>query len=382
MKKSLLCSYHYDPLDRLTGLMPHPQATRQRFYRQNRLATQIQGDVRHAILQHGDQLLAQQRSDSTSTASTLLATDTQHSVLHTVGSTEQRAMAYSPYGHHPTAGANEHLLAFNGECADPVTGHYLLGNGYRAFNPVLMRFNSPDSWSPFSASGINTYTYCRNSPINSHDPSGHITVFINGKLPKFITGKLQNWLSRTRNNILNNTIDFPHLKNNLARFNQDYFPATLKPGISRADAYSDRTKIYKYTARANVRRFQNEAFLADYHRTAQEMAEGAVQGTSTLLSQAAYVVKANRLPTQTLPTELIDYVDGLFPSPKRVMLSELKNPLYGTAGNPSAYRVESNMPDTYLDYIKELRASAHANHYKYTNKANAIIASNFMLRRT
>ena len=373
MKKVLLCRYDYDPLDRLAGLFPLPQAPRQRFYRQNRLATDIQGDVQHTIARHGDQLLALQRRDATSSASTLLATDPQHSVLYTVGATEQRTMAYSPYGHHPTAGANQQLLGFNGECADPVTGHYLLGNGYRAFNPVLMRFNSPDSWSPFSASGMNTYTYCRNRPINSNDPSGHITVFINGKLSEFITGKLQNWLSRTRKNLLNNTIDFPRFKNNLARFNQDYFPATIKPGISRADAYSARTKIYKYTARANERRFQNEYFLADYHRTAQ--------GTSTLLSQAAYVVKSNRLPTHTLPQELIDYVDDLLPPPQHAMFHTLKNPLYGTAGNPSAYRVERNMPETYLDYIKELRASNNANYYKYTNKANAIIASHFMLRR-
>ncbi|EGH35731.1 hypothetical protein PSYJA_44541, partial [Pseudomonas syringae pv. japonica str. M301072] len=38
-----------------------------------------------------------------------------------------------------------------------MTGHYLLGNGYRAFNPVLMRFNSPDSLSPFGEGGVNAY---------------------------------------------------------------------------------------------------------------------------------------------------------------------------------------------------------------------------------
>ena len=179
MKKVLLCRYDYDPLDRLTGLLPHPQAPRQRFYRQNRLATDIQGDVQHSIVRHGDQLLALQRHDATSSASTLLATDPQHSVLYTVSATEQQAMAYSPYGHHPTVGANQQLLGFNGECADPVTGHYLLGNGYRAFNPVLMRFNSPDSWSPFGKGGINCYRYCLNNPVNYRDPSGHAVAFWN-----------------------------------------------------------------------------------------------------------------------------------------------------------------------------------------------------------
>lgn len=63
---------------------------------------------------------------------------------------------------------------FNGECRDPLTGHYLLGNGYRAFNTVLMRFNSPDSFSPLGEGGLNAYAYCTGDPVNQVDPSGHL----------------------------------------------------------------------------------------------------------------------------------------------------------------------------------------------------------------
>ena len=55
-----------------------------------------------------------------------------------------------------------------------MTGHFLLGNGYRAFNPVLMRFNSPDSLSPFGKGGLNAYAYCVGDPVNYSDPAGHI----------------------------------------------------------------------------------------------------------------------------------------------------------------------------------------------------------------
>lgn len=53
-------------------------------------------------------------------------------------------------------------------------GGYLLGNGYRTYNPALMRFNSPDSLSPFEAGGLNPYSYCSGDPINNIDPSGHM----------------------------------------------------------------------------------------------------------------------------------------------------------------------------------------------------------------
>ncbi|MDQ1886680.1 RHS repeat-associated core domain-containing protein [Aeromonas salmonicida] len=64
-------------------------------------------------------------------------------------------------------------LAFNGERRDPVTGLYHLGQGYRAYNPRLMRFHAADSLSPFGEGGINSYAYCLGDPINAVDPTGH-----------------------------------------------------------------------------------------------------------------------------------------------------------------------------------------------------------------
>lgn len=65
---------------------------------------------------------------------------------------------------------------FNRERLDPVSGTTHLGNGYRAYNPVLMRLNCPDSWSPFGDGGINPYAYCTGDPVNQADPSGHFSL--------------------------------------------------------------------------------------------------------------------------------------------------------------------------------------------------------------
>ena len=42
-----------------------------------------------------------------------------------------------------------------------------------------MRFNSPDSMSPFGQGGVNPYAYCEDDPINHSDPSGHF-AFLTG----------------------------------------------------------------------------------------------------------------------------------------------------------------------------------------------------------
>lgn len=77
---------------------------------------------------------------------------------------------YSPYGY---ALKIQEAVGFNGAHLDALTGHYALGNGYRSYDPVLMRFLSADSVSPFAHGGLNAYAYCLGDPVNQQDPSGH-----------------------------------------------------------------------------------------------------------------------------------------------------------------------------------------------------------------
>ncbi|MEW5251564.1 RHS repeat-associated core domain-containing protein [Microbulbifer sp. 2201CG32-9] len=68
-------------------------------------------------------------------------------------------------------------MGFNGHRQDPVSGFYHLGNGYRVYNPGLMRFHAADSMSPFGRGGVNSYAYALGDPINLRDPSGHFALF-------------------------------------------------------------------------------------------------------------------------------------------------------------------------------------------------------------
>ncbi|PBQ08143.1 RHS repeat-associated core domain-containing protein, partial [Pseudomonas syringae] len=166
--QSVLCVYRYDPLDRLADCAPAGQGSTRLFYQKTHLAMQIQGQVQHTLMRTDEHLLACLSAENNQRDGALLVTDQQQSVTAAQG----LEFAYTPYGHrHPSGPAS--LPGFTGQRVDPVTGHYLLGNGYRAFNPVLMRFNSPDSLSPFGEGGVNAYGYCEGDPVNRVDPSGH-----------------------------------------------------------------------------------------------------------------------------------------------------------------------------------------------------------------
>ncbi|TWS00151.1 RHS repeat-associated core domain-containing protein [Pseudomonas saxonica] len=164
--------FFYDPLDRFVST----NATLL-FYNQTRLATEVEDERSNRLFEYDAQPLALQQNGTTCT---LLATDMQTSVLQSVRTDgPQQALAYTPYGHQKDLKTLTGVCGFNGERPDPLTGHYLLGQGYRAFNPVLMRFNSPDNLSPFAEGGINAYAYCGGDPLNRVDPTGHFFSKIN-----------------------------------------------------------------------------------------------------------------------------------------------------------------------------------------------------------
>lgn len=108
----------------------------------------------------------------------LLATDRSQSIIGEIVNGQTQTIGYSAYGEQSAPQKVETRLGFNGQVREADIGWYLLGNGYRAYNPRLMRFHSPDSWSPFRGGGLNAYMYCVD-PVNFSDPSGHMKFFTN-----------------------------------------------------------------------------------------------------------------------------------------------------------------------------------------------------------
>lgn len=65
---------------------------------------------------------------------------------------------------------------FNGLGEDRLLTMQHLGDGYRIYNPTLMRFQAMDSLAPFNEGGFHSYAYVSNDPVNQIDPSGHIGI--------------------------------------------------------------------------------------------------------------------------------------------------------------------------------------------------------------
>jgi RHS repeat-associated protein len=170
----VLRGYGYDAMDNLVQLSSPDAMPTQRYYRDGRLMNDVCGSDATTCSRQDGLLLA--RHDSGQNAGVRLSgTDQQQSVLSEITGDEHSKIAYSPYGYYQVQEEPFNPTGFNGEQFDSLTGLYLLGNGYRAYSPALMRFHSPDSMSPFGSGGLNPYAYCLGDPINRVDPTGHFS---------------------------------------------------------------------------------------------------------------------------------------------------------------------------------------------------------------
>ncbi|GGF96703.1 MULTISPECIES: RHS repeat-associated core domain-containing protein [Cysteiniphilum] len=107
---------------------------------------------------------------------------------------------------------DQFAIGYNGQRTEAVTGYQHLGNGYRAYNPMLKRFMAYDNMSPFDKGGINGYIY-PNNPIAYADPIGHFWGWIAGAIGAIVgaivgavTGVIQGAITGDYNGVWKNAI--------------------------------------------------------------------------------------------------------------------------------------------------------------------------------
>lgn len=142
------------------------------FYQARKVTTVITERQCRSIFRSFDAPLAEKKTE-TDASCNLLATDDKGSVFTVKCVSMDEVHTYSAYGNNSNMPSPESLLGFNSERPEQ-SGVYILGNGYRPYSTLLMRFLTTDSLSPFGKGGINAYAYCAGDPTNYIDPTGHI----------------------------------------------------------------------------------------------------------------------------------------------------------------------------------------------------------------
>lgn len=175
-----VCEYTYDGHDHLVTSSSAGAAQTLRFYQEHVLTSSLQDGAAIQYLHHQDRPLGQQQADDAG-RTLLLLTDGNASVIGEAQQQQLRSSVYSAYGEAHALPPMLSLPGFNGEMREAESGWYLLGKGYRAYNPGLMRFHSPDALSPFDAGGINPYSYCLGNPIALRDPTGNTAIGYSGR---------------------------------------------------------------------------------------------------------------------------------------------------------------------------------------------------------
>ncbi|MFT0516436.1 RHS repeat-associated core domain-containing protein [Pseudomonas faucium] len=168
---------------------------------------------------------------------------------------KRNLVAYTAYGFSAPQQGLASSLGFNGERLNLPAGGYFLGNGYRLYNPQLMRFLSSDDLSPFGRGGINAYSYCAGDPVNKIDPSGHAPMIFR----PFV--KFYRWVSKRLNS--SPTRSQPPIPMDLAHRRMDSVSSNSSSrsmGSSNSSSSSDFFALNDWEGRSS----SSESFDSNY----------------------------------------------------------------------------------------------------------------------
>lgn len=258
------------------------------FYQNNYLSAQLSEQGHRCVLWAKETPITQFGEEQTAK---ILKVDQASSVL---GLPFDMA-AYSPYGFLESK-KNAALIAFNGQCLDLSSHAYVLGSGHRLFSPVRMRFNSPDSLSPFDRGGLSAYAYCENDPINFTDPSGHSKLIGGAQHALSSRYRLQNYIKDIHPTKLYREVS-----------NLDSYAYELAQGIARDTKRlaSHRKDLPKLEQAANKAKSENVHSVADPHEWADAR---RVKAMNNQLDRAAQEANAKLLGAQNFEKYLSENI--------------------------------------------------------------------------
>ena len=160
-------------------------------------------------------------------------------------------------------------VGYTGQRRSRTSGNYLLGNGYRGFNPVIKRFTSQDSLSPFGDGGQHGLAYCGDNPVNHSDISGH------GLILDFLLAALESRRQIKRAMKLGNkSIIAKTIESNIASVKEAAFAAELEVELT------ENGSINKISIPSLSRELNNEGV--------QSLMNSLVSITSKLLSSSEH----------------------------------------------------------------------------------------------